>query len=95
MVGGPSGNWIAPLVNPIKAMVTSPFVSQDLELILAQISQDDLEVVAAMMEYGKVRSVIDRQFDLSQTADAIRYSETGRARGKIIVRVSQDQPVTR
>ena len=34
-----------------------------------------------------VTPVIDRQFALENVADAIRYSETGRARGKILIRI--------
>jgi len=37
-----------------------------------------------LLETGKVVPVIDRTFPLSQTADAIRYLETGRARGKVV-----------
>jgi NADPH:quinone reductase-like Zn-dependent oxidoreductase len=31
--------------------------------------------------------VIDRQYRLSETAEAIRYMETGRARGKVIISI--------
>ncbi len=86
MVGGPGGDWFGPLAGPLSAMVQSPFVSQELVLLLAQITQDDLRAVADLMAAGKVRSVIDRRYDLSQVAEAIRYSESGRARGKIIIR---------
>ena len=86
MVGGPAGDWFGPLAGPLSAMVQSPFVSQELIVMLAQISQDDLGAVADLMAAGKVRSVIDRRYDLSQVAEAIRYSESGRARGKIIIR---------
>jgi NADPH:quinone reductase-like Zn-dependent oxidoreductase len=39
------------------------------------------------MSDGAVTPVIDRQFPLDEVADAIRYSETGRARGKILIRI--------
>jgi len=87
MVGGAKGNWIAPLVGPIKAMLTSPFVSQELSIILAQLRPEDLVAVADLMSDGAVTPVIDRQFALEDVADAIRYSETGRARGKILIRI--------
>lgn len=37
------------------------------------------------MEDGKVRPVLDRRYKLAEVPEAIRYSETGRARGKIII----------
>ncbi|MDJ0709093.1 MAG: NAD(P)-dependent alcohol dehydrogenase [Woeseiaceae bacterium] len=92
MVGGSKGDWVAPLAGPLSAMVQAPFVSQELVVLLAQISQDDLRAVADLMAAGKVRSVIDRRYDLSQLAEAIRYSESGRARGKIIIRTAADAP---
>jgi NADPH:quinone reductase-like Zn-dependent oxidoreductase len=38
-----------------------------------------------MLQAGKVKPVIDRQYRLEQIADAIRYQETGHARGKVVV----------
>jgi len=87
LVGGAKGDWVAPMVGPLKAMLTSPFVSQELTMILAHLTPEDLVVVADLMDDGAVTPVIDRQFTLENVADAIRYSETGRARGKIIIRV--------
>ena len=85
MVGGPKGNWIGPFMNAIKALILDPFVSQKFLSILATLDQDDLTILAELMADGKVTPVIDQRFQLPQTADAIRYSESGRARGKIII----------
>jgi NADPH:quinone reductase-like Zn-dependent oxidoreductase len=41
------------------------------------------------MSHGAVTPVIDRRFPLNEIADAIRYSEEGRARGKIIIDVQR------
>ena len=38
-----------------------------------------------MMADGKIKSVIDRTYRISEVPEAIRYLETGRARGKVIV----------
>lgn len=56
----------------------------------AQPNQADLLTLKDLLESGKIRSVIDRTYPLAQTADAIRYLETGRARGKVIVTVAED-----
>jgi NADPH:quinone reductase-like Zn-dependent oxidoreductase len=85
IVGGAKGDWLGPLVGPIKAGMLSPFVGQEFALLLAQMRQDDLAVLADMMEDGHVTPVIDRRFPLNEVPAAIRYSETGRARGKIII----------
>ena len=85
MVGGKSGNWIAPLMGPIKALLLSPFVGQEFVLILARLSQDDLAILGDLMQAGKVTPVIDRSYGLDEVPAAIAYSEEGHARGKIVV----------
>lgn len=87
IVGAPKGNWIRPLMRPIKAMLLSPFVSQDFIMILAQLTGQDLATLADLMQSGKVTPVIDRSYGLDEVRDAIRYSEQGHARGKILVTV--------
>lgn len=85
MVGGKSGNWIAPLMGPIKALLLSPFVGQEFVLILAQLRQEDLAILADLMQAGTMTPVIDRSYVLSEVSAAIGYSEEGHARGKIVV----------
>ncbi len=52
---------------------------------MAQLDPDDLAILAGLMEDGKLVSRIDQRFSLEDTAKAIAYSETGRARGKILI----------
>lgn len=87
LVGGEKGDWIAPLKGPIKTILLAPFVDQEMSSLLAQLKQEDLEFLAGLMESGDLKPVIDREFQLDSVAEAIRYSETGRARGKIIVTI--------
>ena len=53
----------------------------------ANANQKDLLIIKDLLEAGKVVPVIDRTYPLAQTADAIRYLETGRARGKVVITV--------
>ncbi len=85
IVGGGKGNWLGPLMGPIKALMLSPFVEQEFVMILAELRQDDLAVLGDLMQAGKVTPVIDRRYRLSEVPMAIRYSEEGHARGKIII----------
>ena len=87
LVGGPKGNWIAPLIRPIGAMILSPFVDQELITLLAQLKPEDLVFLSELMAAGTLKPVIDRRFPLSEVPAAIRHSEAGRARGKIIIGV--------
>jgi NADPH:quinone reductase-like Zn-dependent oxidoreductase len=85
IVGGGKGNWLGPMMNPIKALLMSPFVEQEIVMILAQLRKDDLTILAELMQAGKVTPVIDRRFRLSEVPAALQYSEEGHARGKIVI----------
>jgi NADPH:quinone reductase-like Zn-dependent oxidoreductase len=50
-------------------------------------NRDDLEMLRQLLETGKVMPVIDRCYALDQVPDALRYLETGRAKGKVIITV--------
>jgi NADPH:quinone reductase-like Zn-dependent oxidoreductase len=84
--GGPDdGHWIGPFVKPIQAVLMSPFVSQDMGMFLAKLSNEDMNRLAELMRSGAVTPVIDRRYRLEEAAEAIRYLEQGRARGKVVV----------
>ena len=85
IIGGPKGQWLAPLMGPIKAMILSPFVGQEFVMLLAKLRKDDLAILGDLMQAGKVTPVIDRRYPLSEVPAAIRYSEEGHARGKIVI----------
>jgi NADPH:quinone reductase-like Zn-dependent oxidoreductase len=86
IVGGPSdGQWIGPLVTPLKAIMLSPFVSQTFEPLLAELKPEDLAVLRDLMLAGKVTPVIDRRYQLSEVPSAIAYLEQGHARGKVVI----------
>jgi NADPH:quinone reductase-like Zn-dependent oxidoreductase len=56
---------------------------------VAKPNQPDLLVIKEMLETRKITPVIDCRYPLDQVAEAIRYLETGRARGKVIITVGQ------
>jgi NADPH:quinone reductase-like Zn-dependent oxidoreductase len=85
IVGGAKGDWLGPLIGPIKALLMSPFVDQEMGMMIATMDGDDLAELGALMERGELSSAVDRHYPLSEVADAIRYSEQGHARGKIII----------
>src|SRR5438309_1606115 len=86
--GGPNDNRrIGPFGRLIQTMVMSPFVSQKMGMMMAQLTKSDLTVLGDMMQSGKVKPVIDRTYKLSELPEAIRYLEEGHARGKVVITV--------
>jgi NADPH:quinone reductase-like Zn-dependent oxidoreductase len=91
------GRWVGPLVRPIKALLLSPFVTQEMGMMLAEFNPQDLATLGDLMKDGKVVPVIDRRYKLSEVPAALRYLEEGHARGKVVITVdpeSDTAPVT-
>ncbi|MCX6170876.1 MAG: NAD(P)-dependent alcohol dehydrogenase [Ignavibacteriales bacterium] len=53
--------------------------------VRAKRSQQDLAFLKKLVEAGKVKSIIDRRYPLSETAEALRYLGEGHARGKVVI----------
>src|SRR5438045_4499089 len=90
MIGGGSANqqgWIGSLGKPLKALIMKPFVSQQMGMMMAEMNQSDLKYFADQMQNGKLKSVIDRTYKLSEIQQAIAYVEEGHARGTVIITV--------
>jgi len=52
-----------------------------------------LAEITALIEAGTIRPVIDRVFRFDQTPEALAFSETGRAKGKIVISMANgDRP---
>jgi NADPH2:quinone reductase len=49
------------------------------------VNAEKLEFLKANIETGKIKSVIDKTYPLSQTADAHRHYEEGHLKGKIVI----------
>lgn len=56
-------------------------------LVVVRSDHDDLARLAEWIAAGILRPVVDRVYPLDEIADAERYLETKRARGKVILRV--------
>ncbi len=81
----PSNGGIGPLSHVIGTHLAALGRKQKVRFFVAKIDKDDLDFVAGLLETGKVKSVIDKRFELSQTADALSYLGEGHARGKVII----------
>lgn len=50
-------------------------------------SGDQLRIIAKYIESGQIKPIIDHIFPFEDTQKAMEYSESGRAKGKIIVKI--------
>jgi NADPH:quinone reductase-like Zn-dependent oxidoreductase len=78
-----------------QAMIVGPLLSrndgQKIGLMAtAKANKKDLLVIKELLETGKVKPVIDKCYALRDVPEAIRYLETGRARGKVVITVEHN-----
>lgn len=81
-----------PLLGTIRAVgrlvwvtVSSRLRGRPVHYVVRKASHEDLRFLAQRVESGDLRPVVDRVFPLEAASEAHAYSETGRARGKIIL----------
>jgi NADPH:quinone reductase-like Zn-dependent oxidoreductase len=88
LIGGGGANeqgLIGPFARIINTTVQSPFVSQQMGMMMAELNHNDLAILGDLMQSAKVKPVIDRTYKLSDLPEAIRYLEEGHARGKVVI----------
>ena len=79
------GLWLKSVRGFAEVALLSPFVSQELTGFITDVTSQDLDVLRELMLAGKVTPVIDRRYRLGEVPEALRYLETGRARGKVVI----------
>ena len=86
IVGGETdGRWLGGSDRQIRALMLSPFVGQKLGTFVASENAGDLIALGELIEAGKVTPAVDRVYELSGVATAIRHMLDGKARGKIVI----------
>ena len=59
---------------------------------IATTSKEDLLFLKELLESGKVVSIIDKAYPLSEAAQAIKYIIEEHGRGKVIISVKSHDP---
>lgn len=86
MVGGA-------LSQVIKSLLLGAFMSmgsKKMRFLMAKPDAKDLEFIIKLVEEGRINPVIDRRYQLHETAEAVRYLSQGHARGKVVIMVHED-----
>jgi NADPH:quinone reductase-like Zn-dependent oxidoreductase len=93
----PKGRYVATggsLAQVFQALLLGPWISMTgkntMANLLARPNQKDLIFMKELLEAGKVKPVIDRRYTLSEVAEALRYYGEGRAKGKVVITVDQN-----
>src|SRR5881398_663258 len=73
------------LLGELSGYLRSRFTRQKFIAYIAQFNKADMSILADLIQSGKITPVIDRTYKLSEVASALRYLETGHARGKVVI----------
>jgi NADPH:quinone reductase-like Zn-dependent oxidoreductase len=89
LVGAPrKSGAFGPLAHVARMfMATRLRRSPKFKFFVAKLTGADMNVMRELLESGKVKTVVDRTYPLSDTPDAFRYLGDGHAQGKIVVTV--------
>jgi len=68
-------------------IITSIFSSKKVKLVVMKVIKEDFHWVRDQIALGNLKVFIDKIFDLKDCKEAHEYSETLRAKGKILLRV--------
>jgi NADPH:quinone reductase-like Zn-dependent oxidoreductase len=88
LVGAAKRSELALIARPLGAIIRSRLGSRWLAPFMAKIRREDLLALKELIEAGKIHPVIDREYPLSEAAEAIRYVGSGQARAKVVINVA-------
>jgi alcohol dehydrogenase len=58
------------------------------EYLFVRADGEQLREITRLVESGAIKPLVDRMFPLEQVRDALAYSESGRATGKVVIKVA-------
>jgi NADPH:quinone reductase-like Zn-dependent oxidoreductase len=85
MAMGGSATWLLSLPVQMAAARLATDKSMGLMMAWKPFNPDDVATLEGMVAAGTVRPVIDRTFQLDEIVDALRYVESGKPRGKVMI----------
>ncbi|MCK4919923.1 MAG: NAD(P)-dependent alcohol dehydrogenase [Bacteroidales bacterium] len=68
--------------------ISSIFSSKKVKLVLMKVIKEDFQWIRDQIAIGRLKVIVDKIFDLKDCQKAHEYSETLRANGKILLKVS-------
>ena len=86
--GDSPNRWVGPIGRVIRGVIAGKRTHQSIAPLTAKWNAADLAFLAGLLEAGDIAPIIDSTYPLADVADAIRYVESGRARGKVLVSVA-------
>jgi NADPH:quinone reductase-like Zn-dependent oxidoreductase len=91
IVGGPKTNrLLGPIGHAVKVRFGALLNRRKAVFFIAKLNKPDLDTLREHLGAGRITSVIERTYELSEIGDALGYMGEGHARGKIVITASGD-----
>jgi NADPH:quinone reductase-like Zn-dependent oxidoreductase len=88
VVGGPrKSRLLGPLGGVIRLRLGGMLARRKVAFFLARINKADMTVLRELLEDGKLTSVVDARFQLSEMVEALRYFGEAHPQGKVVITV--------
>lgn len=81
----PGGVMVSLISKPDEAL--SQKYSVEAKYLQTKQNREDLKELADLVDHGRIKIIIDREFPLKNTADALEYLEKGHRKGKVVIKV--------
>ncbi len=83
------GSYVTTVPSPATffQQATAFLRSRKASFIMCKPGHKDLDFLAKMMAEGKLRTHIDKSYPIDQAAEAHKYIETGRVKGKLVIKM--------
>ncbi|MFL5982477.1 MAG: NAD(P)-dependent alcohol dehydrogenase [Gaiellaceae bacterium] len=76
---------VGPLPHLLGTQISGKVRRRTVKSYVAKVNHDDLAFLAALLESGKLKSVIERQYPLEEAPQALAHLGEGHAQGKIVI----------
>lgn len=83
--GGGGQSFPGMLIGLLVQSLLSLAGSRKMRGFMAKVNKEDLVFLKDLLAAGRIVPVIDRQYPLSEVADALRYVEAGHAKAKVVI----------
>lgn len=57
--------------------------------LFMQPNGQQLSEISKLVESGKINPIVDKTYELSEIKDAFQYVNTGRAKGKVVLKITE------
>lgn len=85
----PGGSYVTTIPNRENVLrdLRTRWTRKPARLVVVRSNRPDLEQLSSWVKLARLRPVVDRVYAMHEAAEAHRYIETKRARGKVVIRV--------